>query len=46
MDLRHEAAQFQDDMVAFRRELHMYPELSLKEFETTNRIERELTSLI
>ena len=45
MDLRHEAAQFQDDMVAFRRELHMYPELSLKEFETTDRIERELTKL-
>lgn len=45
MDLRKEAAQLQDYMVSFRRELHMYPELSLQEFETTDRIERELTKL-
>ena len=45
MNLKHEADQIQDYMVAFRRELHMYPELSFEEFETTNRIERELNKL-
>ena len=45
MDFKKEALQLQDYMVAFRRELHMYPELSLQEFETTNRIERELNKL-
>ena len=31
-----------DELVPFRRELHRFPEPSLKEFETTNRICREL----
>ena len=31
-----------DELVAFRRELHRFPEPSMKEFETTNRICREL----
>ncbi|MBG9977286.1 amidohydrolase [Facklamia tabacinasalis] len=29
-------------MIAFRRELHQYPELSMEEYETTKRIAREL----
>ena len=31
-----------DELVAFRRELHRHPEPSLKEFETTDRVCREL----
>ena len=31
-----------DELVAFRRELHLHPEVSFKEFETTDRICREL----
>ena len=31
-----------DELIAFRRELHTHPEPSLKEFETTDRICREL----
>ena len=45
MNFKLEAQQLKDYMVAFRRELHMYPELSLQEYETTNRIERELNKL-
>lgn len=32
-------------MVAFRRELHRFPELGLEEFQTAKRVERELESL-
>ena len=31
-----------EELVAFRRELHLHPEVSFKEFETTDRICREL----
>ena len=31
-----------DELIAFRRELHLHPEVSFKEFETTDRICREL----
>lgn len=34
--------QEEDNMIAFRRELHQYPELSMEEYETTKRIAREL----
>ncbi len=34
-----------DALIAFRRELHSFPEPSLKEFETTGRICRELDKL-
>ncbi|MBQ9686927.1 MAG: amidohydrolase [Oscillospiraceae bacterium] len=34
-----------DELIAFRRELHRFPESSLKEFETTDRICRELDKL-
>ncbi|XJS10574.1 hypothetical protein ACF3NG_10685 [Aerococcaceae bacterium WGS1372] len=32
----------EQNMIAFRRELHQYPELSMQEYETTKRIAREL----
>lgn len=37
--------QEEENMVAFRRELHQYPELSMQEYETTKRIARELDKL-
>lgn len=45
MDYRALAVQILDDMIAFRRELHRRPELSMQEFDTTGRIERELNKL-
>ena len=45
MDLRKEATALQEYMAEIRHELHKYPELSMQEFETTNRIERELNKL-
>ena len=39
---RNEIRNCTDDLIAFRRELHRYPERGLKEFETTDRICREL----
>ena len=35
--------QLEKRLIEYRRELHQYPELSLKEVETTNRIRRWLT---
>lgn len=34
--------QYEKEMIAFRRELHEYPELSFEEVETTNRIAKQL----
>ena len=39
---REQIRENMDELIAFRRELHRFPEPSLKEFETTNRICREL----
>ena len=39
---REQIHECMDELVAFRRELHRHPEPSLKEFETTDRICREL----
>jgi len=36
--LRRDAEELKPHLVAIRRELHMHPELSLEEFETTRRI--------
>lgn len=35
----------EDRLVAFRRELHQYPEVSFQEYETTKRVVRELERL-
>ena len=45
MDFRSEATQLLQYMRDFRRELHQNPELSWQEYETTDRIERELKKL-
>ncbi|HIV87320.1 MAG TPA: amidohydrolase, partial [Candidatus Pygmaiobacter gallistercoris] len=45
MDSKKLAADLQDYVVAFRRELHEHPELSNKEFWTTDRIVKELEGM-
>ena len=45
MELLQEARELLGYMQQFRHELHMYPELSMQEYETTDRIERELNKL-
>lgn len=45
MNLREEATELLDYMRDIRHELHQNPELSMQEFETTNRIERELNKM-
>ena len=45
MDSKQLAAELQEYVVAFRRELHEHPELSNKEFWTTDRIAQELESM-
>ena len=37
--------QITEEAIAFRRELHQFPELSDEEFETSERIQRQLTAL-
>lgn len=36
---------YEEELINFRRDLHMYPELSLKEYRTTEKIKEKLTSL-
>lgn len=43
--MREQANKYKDYTVKLRREFHAYPEPSLKEFETSKRIQRELNSL-
>ena len=43
--IREEIHEYMAELVPFRRELHRHPELSMKEFETTERLARELDSL-
>ena len=43
MKLKEDQSQLQEKLVSYRRELHENPELSLKEYETTERIRRWLT---
>lgn len=40
-----QTASFADELIAFRRELHSYPELSLQEQETAERIAAQLDKL-
>lgn len=42
MTKEKEQSQFLDKLIAYRRELHKYPELSMKEYETTKRIRKWL----
>lgn len=37
--------KYEEELIEFRRDLHMYPELSFKEYETTRKIKERLISL-
>lgn len=45
IDIRKELADLRDETIQFRRYMHQHPELSGKEYETTERILREIKSL-
>lgn len=45
INVKEEAQNLYERMVSLRREFHAHPELSLREFETAERIERELDKL-
>lgn len=45
ISLRDKAYEIYDELVAFRRDLHMYPELSFKEYETGKKIANKLREL-
>lgn len=44
-DLRSEIQENKEEVIAFRRHFHQYPEASLKEFETIKTIKEELARL-
>lgn len=45
MDFKQKAAEVFDKVVAFRRDLHMYPEASMEEFRTTDKIAEAMDEL-
>ena len=45
MDFKKMALAVQDEVVAFRRDLHEHPESSMKEFRTTDQIAKEMDAL-
>ena len=45
IDLKQEALEEQERLIALRREFHQHPELGLQEFRTAGRIEEELDRL-
>ena len=45
MDFKKMALAVQDEVVAFRHDLHEHPESSLKEFRTTDQIAKEMDKL-
>lgn len=45
LDLETLREKYSDELIEFRRELHMYPELSFKEYKTTDKIKNKLLSL-
>jgi len=45
MTIKDLAQQYKSYAIALRREFHMYPEASMKEYETQKRILRELSSM-
>lgn len=45
LDLEKLREEFEEELIEFRRDLHMYPELSFKEFRTTGKIKEELKKL-
>ena len=45
LDLEKLREEFEEELIDFRRELHMNPELSFKEYRTTEKIKEELKKL-
>ena len=45
MNILSEAKKIHKILVEFRRDFHLYPELSMQEYRTANRIEEELDKL-
>ena len=45
MNILSEAKKIHEILVEFRRDFHLYPELSMQEYRTANRIEEELDKL-
>ena len=37
-EIRQKAHEIREDVIAFRRDLHMYPELSMEEFRTSDQV--------
>ncbi len=44
-ELKEQALQLEETLIALRRELHRYPELSFQEFHTASRVTEELRKL-
>ncbi|WP_238178141.1 M20 metallopeptidase family protein [Paenibacillus contaminans] len=44
-ELREQAQQLEESLIALRRELHRFPELSFQEFRTASRVTEELQKL-
>ena len=45
MDIKALAARYRDETIAFRRDLHMHPELSGEEVRTSSEVEKRLKAL-
>lgn len=45
MDFRAKSVEVADKVIAFRRDLHMYPEASMQEFRTTDKIAEQMDAL-
>ena len=45
MDARKAAHEVNDFVIAYRRDIHRHPELSMQEFRTTDRICEELDKM-
>ncbi|MGI2294799.1 M20 metallopeptidase family protein [Paenibacillus sp. GXUN7292] len=43
--IKQQAVAMQEELVAFRRELHLFPELSLQESETSRKVKQELEQI-
>ena len=45
MDILNEVKKIHEKLVELRRDFHLHPELSMKEYRTATRIEEELDKL-
>ena len=44
-EIRQKAHEIREEVIAFRRDLHMYPELSMEEFRTSDQVAAMLDKL-